>query len=74
MRIYQFLFFDPRGASPALDFSDCPDDRAAALEAFGALSRHNTCVGVEVFDGDRLVTRVERPLGATRFAASQPCR
>ncbi|HZV85808.1 MAG TPA: hypothetical protein VFF48_12555 [Brevundimonas sp.] len=60
MRIYQFHFYNPRGAYPALDFADCPDDGAARREAFGQLRHHGSCQGVEVFDGDRLVGRVER--------------
>lgn len=61
MRIYQFHFYNPRGAYPALDFVDCLDDGTAKREAFSQLRHHRTCQGVDVFDGDRLVARVERP-------------
>jgi hypothetical protein len=62
MRIYQFHFYNPKGAYPALDFVDCVDDGTATREAFSQLRQHGTCQGVDVFDGDRLVGRVERPL------------
>lgn len=63
MRTYQFLFFDRRGNSPALDFIECADDGEAARNAGRQLGLHGTCNGVEVFDGDRMVLRVERPSG-----------
>ena len=62
MRIYQFHFYNPKGSYPALDFVDCLDDGTAQREAFSQLRHHRTCQGVDVFDGDRLVGRVERPL------------
>lgn len=61
MRTYQFLFFDRRGRSPALDFVECADDGEAVRSADRHLGLHNTCNGVEVFDGDRMVLRLERP-------------
>lgn len=64
MRIYEFHFYDPDGGRPMLDFSDCGDDGEAATEAFRALGRHGSCLGVDVYEGERLVTRVERPTGA----------
>ena len=60
MRIYQFHFFDRRGRRPALDFADCRHDGEAARLAFGRLQQHSTCEGVEVFEEDRLVLRMER--------------
>lgn len=60
MRFYQFLFYTPSGAIPALDLSECPDDGAATREAFAQLKQHGSCRGVEVFDEDRLVVRLER--------------
>jgi len=62
MRIYQFHFFDLRGGSPALDFAECVDDGAAAHSARDQLTRHATCKGVDVFEDDRLVLRLERPV------------
>lgn len=64
MRTYQFLFFDRQGRSPALDFVDCDDDSDAVRNADRQLGLHRTCTGVEVFDGDRMVLRLDRP-GAT---------
>ena len=63
MRFYQFLFYTPSGAIPALDLSECADDGAATREAFAQLRQHGSCRGVEVFDEDRLVVRLERPHG-----------
>ena len=60
MRIYQFHFFDRRGRRPALDFADCRHDGEAARLAFGRLQQHSTCEGVEEFEEDRLVQRMER--------------
>jgi hypothetical protein len=68
MRIYQFHFYNPKGAYPALDFVDCLDDGTARREAFSQLRQHRTCQGVDVFDGDRLVGRVERPSRPTPSA------
>lgn len=63
MRIYQFHFFDRRGRRPALDFADCRHDGEAARMAFGQLQQHASCAGVEVFEDDRLVMRLERAAG-----------
>ena len=60
MRIYLFHFFDGRGRRPALDFADCRHDGDAARLAFGQLQQHASCEGVEVFEDDRLVMRLER--------------
>ena len=60
MRIYQFHFFDRRGRRPALDFADCRHDGDAARIAFGQLQQHASCDGVEVFEDERLVMRLER--------------
>lgn len=60
MRIYQFHFFDRSGRRPALDFADCRHDGEAATVAFGQLQQHASCEGVEVFEDDRLVMRLER--------------
>lgn len=63
MRIYQFHFFDRRGRRPALDFADCRHDGDAARIAFGQLQQHASCDGVEVFEDERLVMRLERGAG-----------
>jgi hypothetical protein len=60
MRIYQFHFYDRRGRRPALDFAGCRHDAEAARVAFGQLQQHASCEGVEVFEEDRLVLRLER--------------
>lgn len=76
MRVYQFHFFDLNGGSPALDFAECESDAAAAVSARDQLRRHLTCKGVDVFDEDRLVLRLEHsafemiPRGA---ASHQAC-
>jgi len=61
MRLYQFLFFDPEGRSPVLDFAECLDDGAAVLSAGQQLALHGACQRVDVFDGERMVLRLERP-------------
>ena len=60
MRIYQLHFFDRSGRRPALDFVDCRHDGEAARIAFGQLQQHASCEGVEVFEEERLVLRLER--------------
>lgn len=60
MRIYQFHFFDHGGRRPALDFADCRHDGEAVRFAFGQLQQHASCEGVEVFEDERLVMRLER--------------
>ncbi|MBU1346085.1 MAG: hypothetical protein KKA16_03925 [Alphaproteobacteria bacterium] len=57
MAIYQFVFLNGSGASPALDLVDCDDDTAAIALASRGLADHATCVGVEIFASDRLVMR-----------------
>ena len=63
MRIYQFHFYNPSGGVPALDFSDCADDGSATQGAFAQLRRHGSYQGVDVYEEDRLVIRLERPEG-----------
>lgn len=70
MRIYQMHFYDMKGRRPTLDFSECDDDGAAAREAFRGLREHGSCIGVEIYDGDRLVAKVERPSDAFLTARS----
>lgn len=70
MRIYELHFYDQDGRRPALDFSECDDDGAAAREAFRGLREHRSCTGVEVFEGERLVARLERPSDAFLVARS----
>lgn len=66
MRIYQFHFFDPRGNVPALDLAEYEDDGAASRSAMKRLDEHASCQGVELYEGDRLVLRVERAGGVKR--------
>jgi len=61
MRIYQFHFIDRQGRRPMLDFSDCSDDGDAAREALGRFRLHDSAAGVEVYEGERLVLRMDRP-------------
>ena len=57
MGIYQFHFLGPNGERPALDFEDCLDDGGAARSALAQLGRHDSCIGVEVWQDERLVLR-----------------
>lgn len=66
MRIYQFHFFDPRGNVPAMDLAEYEDDGAASRSAMKRLDDHASCQGVELYEGDRLVLRVERAGGTKR--------
>ena len=59
MRIYEFHFYDQEGRRPTLDFPDCHSDGESAREAFRTLKQHHSCRGVEVYEGKRLVVRVE---------------
>ena len=70
MSLYQFHFVGADGERPTLDFSDCADDGEAAREGISQLGQHGSALGVEVWEGDRLVIRMERsrsevlPVGA----------
>jgi len=57
---YQFYFYDAKGGRPVLDFADCADDPDAGRTAACQLTQHPSCVGVDVFHGERLVIRLER--------------
>jgi hypothetical protein len=60
MPLYQFHFVGPNGNRPALDFSERPDDGAAAREALEQLGQHRSALSVEVWEDQRLVVRLER--------------
>lgn len=62
--LYEFQFFDADGGRPSFDFSDCADDDAAAIEAMARLGDHASCQGVEIYQGERLVGRLQGPPGA----------
>jgi len=62
--MYQFHFLDGRGGVPVLDFFDCADDGAATRTGGEQLSLHPSCVGVDVYDGERLVARLGRAMPA----------
>lgn len=70
MRTYQMHFYDRQGRRPTLDFSECDDDGAATREGVRGLNEHRSCAGVEIFDGARLVVRLERPSDAFLAARS----
>lgn len=59
--MYHFHFFDSRGEVPTLDFFACDDDGAATRLGGEQLALHPTCLGVDVFDAERLVVRLTRP-------------
>ncbi|WP_374513083.1 hypothetical protein [Brevundimonas sp.] len=61
MPLYQFHFVGADGERPALDFSHCADDGEAAREGISQLGQHGSALGVEVWQGDRMVIRIERP-------------
>ena len=61
MRLYEFIFIDAQGGRPAMDLSEWPDDQHAAQSAFSQLYQHASCLGVEIYQGQRLVGRIERP-------------
>ena len=75
MSLYQFHFIGADGDRPTLDFSDCADDGAAAREGMSQLGQHGSALGVEVWEGDRMVIRMERaasdvlPVGAPLLGA-----
>ena len=60
MRIYQFHFIDRQGRRPSLDFADCRHDGEAVQAAFRQLRQHDSADGVEVYEDDRLVMRLDR--------------
>lgn len=66
MRPYALHFYTPDGASPTLDFAECVDDAAATRTGFSHLHQHTSCLGVDVYDGERLVIRLERALSEVR--------
>lgn len=84
MSLYQFHFIGVSGDRPALDFSDCAGDGEAAREAISLLGQHGSALAVEVWDGDRLVIRIERspdqvlpvgtPLLGARSLGNRPVR
>lgn len=67
--MYQFHFFDARGVVPTLDFFDCADDGAATRMGGEQLRLHPTCLGVDIFDGDRQVVRLLAPRARATAAA-----
>lgn len=60
MSLYQFHFIGAHGDRPMLDFSDCADDGEAVREGMSQLGQHGSALGVEIWEGDRLVIRMER--------------
>jgi hypothetical protein len=63
--VYQFHFLGHDGRRPMLDFAECPDDGAAAREAFGQLNQHASAIGLEVWLDDRMIMRMDRPAPPT---------
>lgn len=60
LRIYELHFFDDEGRRPLLDFFDGADDASALAAARSRLDEHHSCIGVEVFEGERLVEKLVR--------------
>lgn len=73
MSLYQFHFIGADGGRPALDFSHCPDDGEAVREGAKHLGEHGSALAVEIWEGDRMVVRMERAADEVRGAgASAP--
>ena len=66
MSLYEFHFIGADGDRPTLDFSDCADDGEAAREGMSLLGQHGSALGVEVWEGDRMVIRMERARSEVR--------
>lgn len=60
MSLYQFHFIGADGERPALDFSHCPDDGEAVREGMRHLRQHGSALAVEIWEGERMVVRMER--------------
>jgi len=60
LTIYEFHFYAGEDRRPLLDFFEAADDAAALNTARLRLDEHLSCEGVEVFEGGRLVGKVER--------------
>lgn len=60
MSLYQFHFIGADGGRPALDFSHCADDGEAVREGMRHLGEHGSALAVEVWQGERMVVRMER--------------
>lgn len=61
MGLYRFSFHVEAGADPSVREVECPNDGAAAEAAFADLRRQPAGASVEVFEGGRLVTVMDRP-------------
>lgn len=61
MGLYRFDFHAEGGGSPSVREADYPNDGAAAGDAFRRLRDQAGHIAVEVWNGPRLVTRMERP-------------
>ena len=64
MGLYRFHFHAEPGADPSVRDVECANDGAAAEQAFHDLRDHPAGTAVEVLQGHRLVTRMERPSDA----------
>lgn len=70
MGLYRFHFHAAAGADPSVRDVECANDGEAAERAFRDLRDHPAGTAVEVTDGGRLVTRMERPSDAFLTARS----
>lgn len=70
MGLYRFHFHAEPDADPSVREVECANDGAAAERAFHHLRDQPAGTAVEVFEGPRLVTRMERPSDAFLTARS----
>ncbi len=64
MRLYQFHFFSARGVTPMMDLGLHEDDDQARDAAAFLLGEHRSAAGVEIYDVDRLVARLDQQVDA----------
>lgn len=70
MGLYRFHFHGEAGADPSVRDAECANDGQAAELAFRDLRGRPAGTAVEITQGDRLVTRMERPSDAFLTARS----
>jgi hypothetical protein len=70
MGLYRFHFHADAGTDPSVHAVECANDGEAAERAFRDLRGHPAGTAVEVTEGRRLITRMERPSDAFLTARS----
>ncbi|RZJ97475.1 MAG: hypothetical protein EON88_02820 [Brevundimonas sp.] len=64
MGLYRLHFHATTDQSPSVRDGEYANDGAAAEAAFRELREHGESIAVELWEGARLVTRIERPSDA----------